>query len=141
MISFHGDQQLKDDLLDRIAIHEEMGGIIQGAYWRPSPDGVFRGCALACMISDQHDFLTRNNRNIHREVSKRYGFPIWMADLVEAIHESLDLEEARKWPRRFAQAMPVGVDLDEVKLVRHINAYHLEQQLVALGDKQLIAVG
>ena len=40
---------------------------------------------------------------------------MWLAYLEDSIFESMENGEAQKWPERFLTAIPVGVDLEQIK--------------------------
>lgn len=119
--SFYGSQDLKQEILDRIAAHGEADTIAQGhGYWMPGEDGVWRGCAIGCSIMDvgrgvrpYEEYAGRfpawyNTIQICQAVLGIYG---GLLDVEEEIFEMLPGPIARFWPRRFTEALPVGVDL------------------------------
>ena len=99
MKSFFGEQDLRDAVVQRVAEHERLDQIIQGTYWDGS-----KGCGIGCVLhSDEHMAFER-----------QLGLPVFLAYLDEHIFESLPSEEATRWPLRFVQVIPVGVDLDVI---------------------------
>lgn len=97
MKSFFGEQDLKDAVVQRVAEHERLDQIIQGTYWDGS-----KGCGIGCVLHSHE----------HMAFERQLGLPVFLAYLDEHIFESLPSDEAKNWPLRFAQAIPVGVDLD-----------------------------
>ena len=121
MLSFFGEQALKDAVVERIKEHQRLDQIVQGIYW----DGA-KGCGIGCVLhSDEHMAFER-----------QLGLPVFLAYMDEHIFESLPKEDAKYWPLRFIEAVPVGVDLELVfprfmhwvltdpdGLVKHANAH------------------
>jgi len=50
----------------------------------------------------------------HLAFEQQLGLPVFLAYMDEHIFEKLPLEEAKAWPLRFIEAVPVGVDLELV---------------------------
>lgn len=96
-ISFHGKQENKDAVLADIAKHEEMDAYIKGVYWDEIQQ---KGCAIGCLIKSGN----------HADYEEKFGIPKWLARLEDRIFEGLDIKESKKWPRRFMEAMPIGMD-------------------------------
>ena len=99
MISFFGEQCLKDAVVARVKEHQRLDQIIQGTYW----DGV-RGCAIGCVLHSDD----------HMSYETQLGLPVFLAHMDEYIFESIPPKEAVLWPLRFIEAVPVGVDLELV---------------------------
>jgi hypothetical protein len=99
MLSFFGEQGLKDAVVARVKEHQRLDQIVQRIYWDGS-----KGCAIGCVLhSDDHMAFER-----------QLGLPAFLAYMDEHIFESLPAHEATQWPLRFIEAVPVGVDLDLV---------------------------
>lgn len=115
MLTYNGDNRLKADLVAEIRLHQDADQIMQGTYGR-GEGREWRGCAVGCAIHSLNiirgtDFLVSDH-----EALERYGlWPEWLARVQDAIFEGLSSDKAVKWPLRFAEAVPVGVDLDTVK--------------------------
>ena len=99
MISFFGEDCLKRSVVARVKEHQRLDQIIQGTYW----DGA-RGCAIGCVLHSSD----------HMSYETQLGLPVFLAYMDEHIFERLPLEEAKGWPLRFIEAVPVGVDLELV---------------------------
>jgi hypothetical protein len=99
MLSFFGEQCLKDAVVARVKEHQRLDQIIQGTYW----DGQ-RGCAIGCVL----------HSGDHMAYERQLGLPVFLAYMDEHIFESMLPVDARKWPLRFIEAVPVGVDLELV---------------------------
>lgn len=104
MLSFFGDQGLKNAVVERVQEHQRLDQILQGKYWEQCDDGVFRGCGIGCVTHSSD----------HMDFERLLQLPVALAYLYEHIFESLPGEDANAWPLRFIQAVPVGVDLDLV---------------------------
>jgi hypothetical protein len=138
MVAYHGDPEIKAKLLARIAEHERLDTIIKGLVeaglairelvggdqgrWtfagkRISDEAALallslvdhanQGAALLPEEPDDHTPLEAT----HSLYPERLGLPEWLALLEDAIFEGLPEDEALTWPRRFAEAVPVGADL------------------------------
>lgn len=104
MLSFFGEQCLKDAVVARVREHQRLDQIRQGIYWDECDDGVFRGCAIGCVLHSSD----------HMAYERQLGLPVFLAYLDEHIFESLPANEAKQWPLRFTEAVPVGVDLGQI---------------------------
>lgn len=99
MLSFFGEQCLRDAVVERVREHQRLDQIAQRIYWDGS-----KGCAIGCVLhSDEHMAFER-----------QLGIPVFLAYMDEHIFEHLPLEEAKAWPLRLIEAVPVGVDLELV---------------------------
>ncbi len=99
MLSFYGDQKVKDKYIARLKSHAAADEITKGFYWE---DG--RGCGVGCTI----------HSNQHSAYEDELGIPILLARLEDGIFEGLPNDVAKEFPFRFLNAVPVGVDLSGV---------------------------
>src|SRR5258708_28648110 len=99
-MSFHNNPKIKAKLLRRVRAHEKADEIIHGAYWR---DG--KGCAVGCTI----------HSNEHSTYESELGLPEWLARLEDRLFEGMGNGDAKTFPVRFLEAIPVGKDLETVK--------------------------
>jgi len=104
MISFFGEQCLRDAVVEQVREHQRLDQIIQGKYWEQCEDGVFRGCAIGCVLHSSD----------HMAYERQLGLPVFLAYLDEHIFESLPASEAKQWTLRFIESVPVWVDLEMV---------------------------
>ena len=100
LISFYGDQKIKDKYLLRVIAHAKADEIIKGTYWKNG-----KGCAIGCTIHSSN----------HNAYEKELGLPEWLARLEDTIFELLPNNKAKEWPRQFLESIPIGVKLDKVK--------------------------
>ena len=117
MIAFHGKKSVKDFYVARVAGHEMADEIVQSyGYWK---DG--RGCGVGCSVhSDQHS-----------SYENELGIPVALAYLEDGMFEAMPKEEARTWPLRFLEAIPVGADLS---LVPKQYLVWMLRDLLTIGD-------
>lgn len=101
MQAFHNDQKVKDFYLGRVEAHREADEIIQGFYWENG-----KGCAIGCTIHGDD----------HSAYERELGIPMWLAKVEDKIFEGLLKKEAKEWPVQFLEAIPVGVDLNQIKI-------------------------
>ena len=99
MKTFHGKQSVKDKYIERVKAHAKADEIVQGSYWENG-----KGCAVGCTI----------HGNDHKKYETELGIPEEIAHLEDTIFENLSNEEAKDFPLRFLEAVPVGVDLSHV---------------------------
>lgn len=121
MNAYLNSADLKSRFLAEISKHEAADQLIKGSYGEMN--GQFRGCAIGCSLHSMNiiqgapDLLGRTGD--HRRYPSALGLPIWLAYLEDDIFEQLPIELAKTWPRRFAEAVPVGAVVDD--LVRLCN--------------------
>ena len=99
MKTFHGKQSVKDKYIERVKAHAKADEIVQGSYWENG-----KGCAVGCTIHGSD----------HKKYETELGIPEEIAYLEDTIFERLSNEEAKDFPLRFLEAIPVGVDLSHV---------------------------
>jgi hypothetical protein len=107
--AYHGDQAVKDKLLGRIGAHEEADAIVSGTYG-VKEGKIWKACAVGCSVND----LTQDNRlsRPHARYPEILGIPEWIAYLEDGIFEGMTEEKRAGFPRRFAEAIPVGADFE-----------------------------
>jgi len=99
MIAFHGKESVKAEYLARVRAHAAADEIIHGKYWQEG-----KGCAVGCTIHGSDHF------NYETEL----GIPAAIAFLEDSVFESLPNGDAKNFPARFLEAIPVGADLSMV---------------------------
>ena len=120
--AYLNDPALKAAFLDQIAQHEAADAIVQGTYGQIN--GAFRGCAIGCALHSLNllqgkvgeEALT--DTSVHARYETELGLPAWLAHLEDHIFESLPIAEAVTWPRRLAEAIPVGAVVGDRALAR-----------------------
>jgi hypothetical protein len=99
LLSFHGDQAIKDKYIARLQAHYKADEIIKGGYWENG-----KGCAVGCTVhSSEHD-----------SYETELGISWRLAIIEDSIFENLPNEQAKEFPIQFLEAIPVGVDTELV---------------------------
>ena len=115
LISYKNDPKLKKMLVTEIRKHRKADQIIRGTYGTGS-NGDWKGCAVGCSIHSLNKKLGKDlPTNDHTVYETELGIPEWLARLEDILFENLPQEEAVLWPEQFAQAIPVGVNLEPIK--------------------------
>jgi hypothetical protein len=120
MLTYLNDSALKQALLDQLSIHEQQDQFVKGTYARMN--GQFRGCAIGCALHSLNILQGKTDLRWATDQHARYetelGLPTWLAYLEDHIFERLPDVESRTWPRRFAEAIPVGAVVDHRTLAQ-----------------------
>lgn len=117
--TYHANPQLKADFLAQISAHEQADALVKGSYGRMN--GHFKGCAIGCSaysLAVMQGQLPKNaglfaSEPQHRRVADDLGLPLWLAYLEDNVFEMLPTELSKTWPRRLAEAIPVGAVIDD----------------------------
>jgi hypothetical protein len=130
MQTYLGDPSLKTRFLDEIGKHEQMDAIVKGTYGEMH-GARFVGCAIGCSLhslnlitgkqtmNDKDSAQTeRSDTGDHSRYESELGLPVWLAYLEDNVFENLPDDLAMTWPRRFAEAIPVGAVVDDVVLAK-----------------------
>ena len=95
--------------------------LVRGTYGQKNGDS-FRGCAVACLVAE-----TALERHVFGEGTETkllfpevLGWPVWLAHLIDALFEALEVDEAVEFPLKVIKAIPEGVDLEGVETKLHI---------------------
>jgi hypothetical protein len=113
---------LKDEFLAEIGKHEAADALIKGTYVQMNSD--FKGCAIGCalhslnILQGKTGKAAAKNTNAHVRYEEELGLPTWFAYMEDHIFEHLPDELAKTWPRRLAEAIPVGAVVDDVVLAK-----------------------
>jgi hypothetical protein len=139
LITYLGKPDLKVAFLGEIGKHELADQITKGTYGEMN--GQWHGCAIGCSLRSlnllqgkQHDLDTSQ----HHRMPSELGWPLWLAYLEDNLFENLPYELAKTWPRRLAEAIPVGVtvpDLVLAKLLRWVLIHERFGAVHAAGAK------
>ena len=121
----------KTELLARIARHEALDTIAQGAYADAGGNGLLRVCAVGCAMVEPAD-KTPSINNWHQAMEDMWGIPAWLGELEDRVFEGLPIEEAKTWPRRFVEAIPVDKELGQ-KLAHKLAALRLRETILPLA--------
>jgi hypothetical protein len=101
MLSFHNKQSIKTKYLKRVHLHRVADEIVKGKYWEEG-----KGCAVGCTIHSSD----------HNSYEKELGIPEWLARVEDTLFEGMSLEAAKAWPEKFLKEIPLGVDLNQIKV-------------------------
>jgi hypothetical protein len=124
MLTYHEDQAVKDEALAQLRAHREADEIVQSfGYWKRA-NGGFKGCAVGC--------LTHDSNGGHGQYPVRWGIPEWLAYLEDRIFEALPAEEAKLWPERFMEAIPIGVEITR-ELADRLSVARLREVVLPLA--------
>ena len=99
LIAYHNDPAIKVAILAQLEAHRAADDIVHGQYWKAG-----KGCAVGCTIHSGQ----------HAEYEIRFGIPVALAHLEDAIFESLPNESSVEWPIRFMSAIQPGADLTDI---------------------------
>lgn len=138
-VLFRGKPALKDELIERAVEHRKADRIVHDGQWfyqaplhkvnplNNEPNG-WRGCAIGCLATAvgkgrwRPRFLDR--KSAIERLSRRYGIPSALTALAEAVFEATSANDndlrSRRWPERFARAIPVGVELTTQDIYRFV---------------------
>ena len=109
LLTYHADPQLKAALLAELAKHEAADQFVKGTYGRMNAH--FRGCAIGCSLHSLNVILGKPEQERtgdHSRYMTELGWPLWLALLEDTVFEHLPEDQAARWPRRLAEAVPVG---------------------------------
>ena len=119
LITYHGDPAFKTAFLAEIAKHEAADQIIKGTYGKIN--GEWKGCAIGCSLRSLN-LLTGYPHNWQTAAHGRFplelGWPLWLVRLEDELFERLPEVLAKTWPRRLAEAIPVGVHVPDVVVAK-----------------------
>lgn len=118
LITYLGNPELKAALLVEIAKHETADQIVKGTYGQMK--AVWHGCAIGCSLRSLNLIQRRVDVNAETGAHARFptelGWPLWLAYAEDNIFEQLPDDLAHTWPRRLAEAVPVGVTIPDAVL-------------------------
>lgn len=105
--AFHGDAQLKEQLLDQVELHRKADEIVGGAYFEKT-GGKLQACGIGCIMHDPDGG--------HMAMAERLNIPPALVYLYEGIFEALPRGEQRQkdFPGQFLAAIEVGADLTNI---------------------------
>jgi hypothetical protein len=99
MLAFHSLPQLKAAKLTQVLAHQKADEIVKGLYWQNG-----KGCAVGCTV----------HSDSHSAYETEMGIPRMLARLEDRIFEGMPNADAKLFPARFIDAIPVGADLSLV---------------------------
>jgi len=115
LVAYKNKPELKEKFVAEIIKHRKADQILQGTYGRGSGKD-WKGCAVGCSVHSLNEInKTRFQTSNHKVYETALGIPEWLARLEDTIFEGLPVKEAKLWVERFAEAIPVGANLEPVK--------------------------
>ena len=126
MLTFKGDPKTKAMLIERAIDHAEADRIMQGHYWANVGGDEWNGCAVGCLVTPVGDIGHAktglrvspdeiSSAKAYCTLEEDYGIPRALTGMADAVFESLPGGYYQRWPRRFIEALPVGVEFSVVK--------------------------
>jgi hypothetical protein len=116
-IAWHGDPDLKAEVVARIAAHRVEDSIIQGLYQEIDHNlaSGYRGCLIGCTLPAQAKGR-EPSVGWHTRVEELYGIPRAIGYLLDRIFENLPTDDGQHAVFAVAsiEAVPVGADLSLV---------------------------
>jgi hypothetical protein len=97
--AFHGDPAIKDKYVARVRQHAAADAIVKGQYWENG-----KGCAVGCTIEGSE----------HARYETELGIPEAIARVEDYLFERMPNEDAKTFPLRLLESIPVGADLSLV---------------------------
>ena len=116
LLTYLNNPQLKADFLAQIAEHEAADAFLKATYGHTN--GQFRGCAIGCSLHSLNVLQGKADptecTSNHERYPEELGLPIWLAHVEDTIFEMLPIAQAKTWPRRLSEAVPVGAVVDDL---------------------------
>ena len=114
--AFHNDASIQEGFIREIRWHEDQDRIVQLTYGEACTAENFRACAVGCSINSMARLYGKKFcTSSHKLYEELIGVPEWLARLEETIFEGLPEEDAKLFPRQFAEAINLNADLEKVK--------------------------
>src|SRR5688500_18587778 len=113
MKSFDNNKALKSELVKKLKHHQKLDTFIQGTWLTDEKvDGNgFKGCFYGCTMQTIENPLGK--------FSEKYQIDPWYVHITEKIFEGLTPEEAKTFPLKSIQIIPVGFDFNTIKSAFH----------------------
>lgn len=108
MLAFHGNETIKINILNGLAVHRAADEIVQGQYWENG-----KGCAVGCTLESIRLMkgLDAIDHSSHALAETETGIPRILWRLEDRIFEGLPNKLAKDWPEQFTSAIRPGADL------------------------------
>jgi len=97
ILSFHGDQKIKDNYVNRVKLHLKMDEVVKCKNWKNT-----KGFAIVCTV----------NSNSHDVYMAELGISWRLSLLEDYLFESLPNDQAKLFSLQFLKSMPIGVNTD-----------------------------
>ena len=119
LVTYLNKPDLKLAFLGELAKHEAQDAFIKGTYGRMN--GYFKGCGIGCSLHSLNVMQGKDamyQTGNHDRVPAELGWPLWLAYAEDNIFENLPDDLAKSWPRRLAEAIPVGIVVPDIVLAK-----------------------
>src|SRR3990167_11459956 len=114
VLAYKNKPALKKMFVAEVINHRKQDQLIKGTYGKEN--GKFKGCAVGCGVHTLNMKLGKTySYDDHSAYEKELGIPEWLARLEDTIFEGLPVKESKKWVLDFAQAVPIGKNLEPIK--------------------------
>lgn len=111
MLTFHGKEEFKQELIGLARKHREQDEFIKGTYSDDEAES-FRGCSVGCLINDINKKTGKTYEySDHEKLAKELGWPEFVCRLQDSIFEGLPDPLFKEWTERLIEAIPVGKDI------------------------------
>ena len=114
MLSFNNDPALKEKFVESAIRHRDLDMLLAGTYSTVDSKGKFKGCSVGCFANDIKFDCDYVGRTPHFQVANYFHIPEWLVCVQDTIFEYLPESERSNWHVEFAEAIPVGVNLEPV---------------------------
>ncbi len=102
----------KREFVAELKKHREQDNFVRGSYWSGG-----KGCAVGCSLeSIGRVKQLKLDPSSHALYPVHLGIPEWLARVEDSFFEHMSVEKSKDWPVRFAQAIPVGANLEKAKV-------------------------
>jgi len=114
MRSYLNDPKLKKKMIAEAKKHEKLDAVVKMTYGH-GEGKKWRGCAVGCSLKSLNRINDKEgDTSAHLRYESELGIPEAIAHLEDSLFEWMPLEDSKKFPRRFLEAVPVGADLSLV---------------------------
>ena len=115
--AYNNDPSFKEAFMSELRKHEAADAVRQGFYGREDDNAVgFRGCSVGCAL---HSLNTIRGEHAyygdHEHLAEWLDIPVEIVYINDAIFEGLPVEDAKRFPLQFAEAIQLGYDYEQLK--------------------------
>lgn len=120
--SYNNNPSLKIALVAEMKAHIEADRLVKGTYGKNDVAAEdFRGCSVGCSIVSVNKLTGKKIEvNDHNALASAIGLPGcgWLTRLQDYFFEYLPGPDHQQWSLDFLEAIPVGVSVEKIQLVR-----------------------
>jgi hypothetical protein len=118
MVTYHNDPAVKSRLLSELAEDEAADRFLRGTYGEGKGEK-FRGCSVGCQTRRYPAEVKQAGGDLHSAFPLIWGWPAWLAHLEDYLFENVAPGRASHLSREIADAMPVGLTVEQTDRLRH----------------------